>query len=192
MRNTSSFPLRSVTTLLLLGPILVACDMSVVVPGAQPEVHGSVNALEAGLGPALDELRASTAQFNNIDKAMAAGYTVPATPCWYHSGMGAMGYHYANPAFIDGQASLLAPEILVYEPNAGGSMKFVALEYIVPIGMWGGTEPPELLGRSFGRNDDLGIYFLHVWLWRDNPEGIFADWNAKVSCKHAAESENRG
>jgi hypothetical protein len=180
--------------LLLIGTTLVACDASSLLPSAQPEAQAlqSVNAQEAGLGRELAQLRAWTARFQNIDRAMAAGYTVPATPCWYHSNMGAMGYHYANPAFIDGQANLLEPELLVYEPRAGGSQKFVALEYIVPIDAWTGQDPPQLLGRSFARNDGLGLFVLHVWLWRDNPDGIFADWNPKVSCQHAAESEDRG
>jgi hypothetical protein len=27
-----------------------------------------------------------------------------------------------------------------------------------------------------------GLLRLHVWGWRDNPLGTFADWNARVSC----------
>jgi len=192
VRKTSGFPAQPVTILLLLGTTLAACDPSGMMPSAQPGVQRSVNAQEAGLGAELAELRAWTARYQNIDKAMAAGYTVPATPCWYHGTMGAMGYHYANPDFIDGQARLLEPELLVYEPRAGGSQKFVALEYIVPIDQWSGQDPPQLLGRNFARNDGLGLYVLHVWLWRDNPDGIFADWNPKVSCRHAADSEDRG
>lgn len=26
------------------------------------------------------------------------------------------------------------------------------------------------------------IYELHVWVWRENPSGPFADWNPTVSC----------
>jgi hypothetical protein len=26
------------------------------------------------------------------------------------------------------------------------------------------------------------FYALHVWAWRPNPSGVFADWNTKVSC----------
>jgi len=24
---------------------------------------------------------------------------------------------------------------------------------------------------------------LHVWAWRDNPNGAFVDWNNEVSCE---------
>ena len=26
------------------------------------------------------------------------------------------------------------------------------------------------------------FYLMHGWIWRDNPSGIFADWNPEVSC----------
>ncbi len=26
------------------------------------------------------------------------------------------------------------------------------------------------------------FYALHVWAWRSNPDGVFADWNPNVSC----------
>jgi hypothetical protein len=46
--------------------------------------------------------------------------------------------------------------------------------------------------RGFFRNDAAGLYLLHVWLWRSNPSGLFADWNPNVSCRHAAESQDLG
>ncbi len=27
------------------------------------------------------------------------------------------------------------------------------------------------------------FYELHVWGWENNPAGVFADWNAHVSCE---------
>ncbi len=27
-----------------------------------------------------------------------------------------------------------------------------------------------------------GFYDLHVWAWKGNPLGTFADWNSRVSC----------
>ncbi|HEX9707342.1 MAG TPA: hypothetical protein VGA24_06845 [Steroidobacteraceae bacterium] len=26
------------------------------------------------------------------------------------------------------------------------------------------------------------FYEIHVWAWRNNPDGTFADWNPRVSC----------
>ena len=33
---------------------------------------------------------------------------------------------------------------------------------------------------------DACMVALHVWLWKDNPSGLYADWNPAVSCQHAA------
>jgi hypothetical protein len=139
----------------------------------------------------LAELRRVTAPFHNIDAAARAGYDVQITPCWAHTKLGAQGYHYGNPDLISdgGAIELLRPELLMYEPGPGGQLRLVGLEYIVPIDEWTGEQPPSLLGETFHPHSFLPIYKLHVWLWRDNPSGIFADWNPKVSCEHAAEVE---
>jgi hypothetical protein len=55
----------------------------------------------------------------------------------------------------------------------------------VPFGAWAGSEPPELFGQHFHRNEAFGIWALHVWVWRNNPSGLFADWNPRVSCAAA-------
>ncbi|HKI95383.1 MAG TPA: hypothetical protein VJ992_08850 [Gemmatimonadales bacterium] len=143
------------------------------------------------LGSQLAALRRATVAFHDTAAASAAGYNAKLTPCWYFGSVGAMGYHYGNPALIDGTADLWNPEILVYAPTGEGGLGLVALEYIVPIAAWTGATPPSLLGRDFERNDALGLYALHVWLWRHNPSGTFADWNPNVSCAHAPDSEDR-
>jgi hypothetical protein len=49
-------------------------------------------------------------------------------------------------------------------------------------------DPPTLDGQLLHFNESpnrFGLpafYELHVWAWRDNPLGTFADWNARVSC----------
>jgi hypothetical protein len=42
-----------------------------------------------------------------------------------------------------------------------------------------------LFGQDFKHNDTFGIWALHAWVWKDNPSGIFADWNPRVTCEHA-------
>ena len=168
---------------------LAACAAEA--PVAAP-AHGAAHA-SGGASPALQrelaELRRQTAPYHNFARAAEAGYAAPITPCWAHRSLGAMGYHYGNPDLIDGTVSLLEPELLMYEPQAGGHMRLVGMEYIVPIEAWTGESPPTLLGQQFHPHSTLPIYKLHVWLWRDNPRGTFADWNPAVSCAHAAETE---
>lgn len=146
---------------------------------------------------ALAELRKVTARFQNFDDAVAAGYSTKVTPCWAHHSSGAMGYHYGNMNLFDAKAELLAPEVVMYEPLKGGKMKLVGMEYIVPIEEWKKAghnvddpeDRPELLGQKFTQHSALPIYKLHIWLWRENPSGMFKDWNPKVSCAAADSTE---
>lgn len=136
-------------------------------------------------------IRRLTAGYGDIAVAQAAGYTEQITPCWYHRDRGGQGYHFGRPDLIDGTVSLLEPELVMYEPTADGRQQFVGIEYIVPFAEWTQAAPPNLLGRNFMRNEQLELYVLHVWLGKDNPAGLYADWNPTVSCQHAAESEDR-
>lgn len=132
------------------------------------------------------QVRAATAGFHQLERAQAAGYgLVPGLDhCFENPGVGAMGYHYINTGLLDTALDPLQPEALVYVPQPQGKLQLGAVEYVVPIEPWdaANTEYPELFGETFLRNDDLGIYALHVWLFKHNPAGIFAAWNPEVSC----------
>ncbi|HYC51647.1 MAG TPA: hypothetical protein VEB19_11110 [Gemmatimonadaceae bacterium] len=130
-------------------------------------------------------LRRLTARFHTFDNAVAAGWTAKITECFEDATLGGMGYHYGNPALIDGTVNVLEPELLLYEPQKNGKLRFVAVEYIVPFDAWTASEPPKLYGQSFHRNEAFGIWALHVWHERENPRGMFADWNPKVNCSNA-------
>jgi hypothetical protein len=178
-------------TLALAALALSACAAEA--PVAAP-VEGAAHAHASSVhSPAVQRdlaaLRRATAPFHRFERAVEAGYAAAITPCWEHRTDGAMGYHYGKEALIDGTVSLLEPELLMYEPQPGGHMRLVGMEYIVPIDAWTGDAPPTLLGQAFHPHSTLPIYKLHVWLWRDNPRGVFADWNPAVSCAHAAETE---
>ncbi len=175
----------------LLGLTLSACE-SAPAPLTPHEAHlarGAEQKKPADFNKQLAELRQATAQFHNFDKAVEAGYNTAITPCWESRTQGAMGYHYGKPELLrDGTVSLLEPETLMYEPGPGGQMRLVGMEYIVFIEDWQGSSPPTLLGQEFHQHSSLPIYKLHVWLWRDNERGMFADWNPKVSCDFAEET----
>jgi hypothetical protein len=143
-----------------------------------PHAMASVNA-------DLAAVRALTAPYHNLEKALEAGYSVSLTPC-LSSPEGGMGYHYGHPALIeDGTVGAMEPEVMVYEPMRNGRLRLVAVEYIVPIPLWQGAEAPMLFGESFHLNETAGIWALHVWLWKHNPSGMFADWNPNVTCDYA-------
>lgn len=129
----------------------------------------------------LDALRAATAAFADIDAAAAQGYTAALTGCMTDA-QGAMGYHIGNENLIDATVELTKPEVVMYEPTASGGRTLVGLEFLVPFDQWTLQMPPALMGQSFKRNEAFQVWALHVWLYRNNPAGMFADWNASVSC----------
>jgi len=133
----------------------------------------------------LATLRQVTASFHNFDKAIAAGWAAQITPCM-ESAAGGMGFHYGNVALIDGSARVDQPELLLYEPGSNGQLRLVAVEYIIPYTFRSrDATPPVLFGREFKHNDVFQLWALHAWVWKDNPSGIFADWNPLVSCANA-------
>jgi hypothetical protein len=76
----------------------------------------------------------------------------------------------------------MAPEVLLYEPVQPSGMRLVGVEFIVPFSAWAGSEPPELFGRQMSRNEGFQVWALHAWLFKHNPQGVFADWNPTVNC----------
>ena len=131
-------------------------------------------------------LRRATALFQRIDVAMAAGWSDEITGC-LESTTGGMGYHYVNfDLLLDDQVDPLRPEAMIYEPQKNGRLRLVAVEYVIPEAFLPRTaEPPVVLGQHMHFDEANGVWALHVWLWRHNPDGMFADWNPQVSCQYA-------
>ena len=102
---------------------------------------------------------------------------------------GAMGVHFLNTANIGPQLDPAKPQVLIYEP-VGGKLKLVAAEWFMPVAVSGGKAPSilgqQLQGPMNGHEPimakELTHYDLHVWLWKDNPKGVFTSTNAAVKC----------
>lgn len=143
---------------------------------------GEIGALALDHRKDLAALRRLLAPFHDIDRARAAGWDTPITPCLELPGTGAMGVHWANPGLMGdgGEVAVDEPETLIYEPRGNQKPRLVGVEYIVPLG--DSEDAPMLFGQHFHRNEAVGIWALHVWIPRHNPLGTFADWNPKVSC----------
>lgn len=135
----------------------------------------------------LTDVRYATKHLQNPENAVAAGWVLlPGLDhCFENPGIGAMGYHYINPDMLDTRLDRTRPEALVFATGSDGKLEFVAVEYIVPIKAWEDAKlegVPQLHGLEFHRNDNLGVYVLHAWIGKDNPAGLFEDWNPLVSC----------
>ena len=134
------------------------------------------------LGPKLAALRGATARYHDFAAAQADGYGIQVTGCMEDASRGGMGYHFGKGDLIDGQVIEARPEVLLYEPQGKGKPRLVGVEFIIPFTAWTGTEPPTLYGQTFARNETFQVWALHVWAWRNNPAGMFTDWNPAVSC----------
>jgi hypothetical protein len=168
--------------------------------------------------PSLAEVRKATERFQDIKVALAEGYIRdPMNICdtadmmGRPASLGAMGIHFFRPDLlgisgppnprVDGNGThtdFRKPAILIYEPQADGALKLVAVENLVFQKSWhaaGNKRPPSFHGVEYDTmQDDPATkvdeahmfephYDRHVWLYRPNPNGMFAQFNPKVSCK---------
>jgi hypothetical protein len=161
------------------------------------------------IGPELAAVRRATAGFHDVSAAIGAGYLSPLGGHCDASAAGAMGVHSGNPALVQSQVlDPLRPEVLLYLPNEGG-VRLVGVEYVQPVLVrnpdngvvqpWLPTTPwpanyqvvtptPTLFGQTFqgpmpGHFPGMPWHWdLHVWVWANNPSGMFAQWNPALSC----------
>lgn len=168
--------------------------------------------------PSLEQVRAATERFRDVKVAVAEGYIRdPMNICdtaemmGRPARLGVMGIHYFRPDLlgisgppnprVDGNGThtdFLKPAILIYEPQADGSLQLVAVENLVFQKSWhaaGHAAPPSFHGVAYDNmKDDPATkideahkfephYDRHVWLYRANPNGMFAQFNPRVSCK---------
>lgn len=126
----------------------------------------------------LAQARQATAAYHDLGAATADGYA-KLLPCFDLPGVGGMGQHYVKTALLTGTVEAAKPQALVYEVD-GDRLQLGAVEYIIPIAMWHSATPPSLYGKSFTRLDSLGLWALHAWIWKPNPDGMFANYNPSV------------
>ena len=137
--------------------------------------------------PSVDSVRALLARYRDPIVAVHDGYL--STVACIAFPEGAMGVHFINVQTVGPKPDPSKPQVLIYEP-AGDSLRLVAAEWFVPLAT-GVTEAPVLFGETFdGPMDghqpvmphDLRHYDLHVWLFKDNPRGMFGAVNPAVNC----------
>jgi len=167
--------------------------------------------------PTLAEVRQATERFQDVNVALAEGYIrdqfnmcETAEMMGRPAADGAMGIHFFRPDLlgitappaprVDGNGThtdFRRPSILIYEPQADGSLQLVAVENLVFAAAWhaaGHAAPPTFHGVPYdSMKDDPNTpldeahmfaphYDRHVWIYRDNPNGVFTPLNPAVSC----------
>lgn len=183
-RNMKKIPFVASQVSLLLVAFLALSSFAL----GQHETKPAGQDDQANLAKLVRIVRNATVQYQDINKAVAAGYG-PLFGCVSGSDHGAMGIHYVNTSLLNGTVDATTPQALIYEPS-NGQMKLVGVEFIVDAATWLKTHsaPPVLEGQVFlfvdapNRFTIPSFFELHVWAWRDNPQGPFVDWNDHVSC----------
>jgi len=165
---------------------------------------------QAASAQTLDDLRQLTAPLHDVTAAEDTGYVLFKAPpltaadgCISSAQEGGMGYHYTRGNNLaDDAVSLLDPEFLVYAPTpaprkAGEARtRLAAFDYFLPYSAkWPGPDDPDFKRRprlhdfpTMSGLPDLEFapsrfngWMFHIWLWENNPGGMFANWNTSVS-----------
>jgi hypothetical protein len=140
----------------------------------------------------LKKVRDATERFQNVEVAEADGYQL-LFGCVSGDSAGAMGLHYVNMDLVNkGEVKLNHPQIVIYEPTSDGRVRLTGADYLILAQGWDQNHPgnpPQLMGQLFHLFDApnrFGLpafYTLHVWAWKDNPNGAFVNWHPNVSCE---------
>jgi hypothetical protein len=136
-------------------------------------------------------VRDSTERFKSVSVAEGEGYALQ-FGCVSGPDSGAMGLHYVNGALVNrGEIDATHPQIVIYEPTPTGGLRLIGADFLVLADAWDKKNqgPPELMGQLFhyfefpNRFGLPAFYTLHVWAWKDNPNGAFVNWHPNVACE---------
>jgi hypothetical protein len=155
------------------------------------QAHVNTTIDKAATNALVQIVRDATRRFQDSAVALAEGY-VPTFGCVSGSSEGQMGVHFVNIQLVgDNVLDPANPEILLYEPLPNNRYRLTGADYLVLAAPWNAANqgnPPHLMGQLFhffeaaNRFGLPEFYTLHVWAWKDNPQGTFANWNPNVSC----------
>lgn len=179
-----------------------------VASSTTPTAVASSGGADASVQSEIAAVRQATARFHNLSVANDAGYSLAGEPC-VASPFGTMGFHAVNPGLTtDQQVNATEPEVLLYI-SSGQGYRLTGVEYIKTVLLrdpsgnvapWFASTPwpsnyvvvsstPQLFGQAFqgpmpGHNSSMPWHWdLHAWIWTDNPNGMFAQWNPSLSCQ---------
>lgn len=167
---------------------------------------------------AVEKVRAATERFTDVKVALAEGYIPdPAGHCVTAAGeglpaeLGGMGIHYLRPDLlgitatsprVDGTGThtdFNNPAILLYEPQADGTLALIGAENLVFRKAWlaaGNSEPPVFAGRHWDMMQDdpktpgdeahgfEAHYDQHVYFRGEDANAAVQPFHPEVTCDH--------
>jgi hypothetical protein len=181
----------------IAGELRLPLALATIAVLASPSLAHAQGALPK-LSPQLDSVRTGLNKYQDPMVAVADGYLSTISciefPKPFAEGplqvaAGGMGVHLLNMSTIGPTLDPTKPQVLIYEPK-GDKLVLVAAEWFMPMQVAGSTHPvifgQQLNGPMEGHPPimpaELHHYDLHVWLWKENPAGVFSPTNPAVSC----------
>jgi hypothetical protein len=176
--------------------ILLLATTFALAQSTQPHSHDQAGfqtaAQKSQAATLLQVVREATERFKDVAVAEHEGYSLQ-FGCVSGSDQGAMGLHFVNPEIVaSGVLDPTRPQIIIYEPTGDGHLKLTGADFLVVASQWDAAHPgtpPQLMGQLFHLFDApnrFGLppfYTLHVWAWKENPNGAFVNWHPNVSCQ---------
>lgn len=178
---------RTALSLAVLALAAVGCDgpdatasvagtpVNAAVVAAAGHQHSDFLSDSAIPGAELAKVRRASAHYHDIDSALADGYVdinvvVPN-----------MGRHFMKPSLVDATFDAEHPELLVYQTDPSGRLVLGAVEYAIPLDS-SVNAPDGFTGSAdvWDPNTGFGLWLLHAWVWRENPDGVFQPTNQRV------------
>ena len=152
----------------------------------------------SAMTPELQSVKAALSKYSDPIVAVRDGYFSTVACIDFPKGAnegsityppGAMGVHFLNMANVGPKLDPAKPQVLIYEP-VGDKLVLTAAEWFMPVEAAGGTAPTIFGQTLYGPMDGhepimpaaLRHYDLHVWLWKNNPAGMFVSTNKAVKC----------
>jgi hypothetical protein len=180
--------------------VLAAAGLGLATPQLLPQAVP----VSSSVSPNLDEVRAALDRYQDPILAIHDGYFSTLACVQFPAAGGAgqmaypaggMGVHFLNVGLMGPKLDPLHPQVLLYEPD-GDKLRLVSAEWFVPLST-GVKQRPQLFGHPFdgpmeGHHpimpEMMHHYDLHVWLWKQNPSGMFSPTNPTVKCPKAGYS----
>ncbi len=150
----------------------------------------ATNLLGADLTPEMAALKAKMERYKDPYNAVHDGYFSTVGCVQYPDG--GMGVHFFNPALVGPTPDPMNPQVLMYEPG-GDSLRLAGVEWLIPVAT-GVQGRPQVFGQPFegpmeGHEPllpkELVHYDLHLWLFKENPLGLFHHSNSDIDCRNS-------
>ncbi len=131
----------------------------------------------------LEQVKDSLSKYQDVSIALQDGYVGDLVYVYDPDTGAGMGFHFVNFGITG--VDPFKPQILLYSVTDSGKYELIGLEWFVLSEAV--SEAPVLFDHTFdgpmeGHGPDQPEHYdLHVWLFKENPDGMFEEFNTDVT-----------